>query len=102
VVDLQAVLENTRRLLRPGGCLIASEYFRQRPAKFLHIEFFPITLHGYNKAKIVPGYRETRGYITLAEWRNALTNAGFPRQIFSPDPADQPEWPIGGFVAFVD
>ncbi|MFZ5637348.1 MAG: methyltransferase domain-containing protein [Pseudomonadota bacterium] len=99
VVDLRAALLGLGRLLSPGGWLVMTENFRQRPRDFMCVELFPMTFHGYNRARLQPGVRESSGFMTLADWRASLAEAGFGDPHVFPDPQYHPRWPMGALVA---
>lgn len=99
VVDLQATLEGLGRLLTADGWLAMTENFRQPPGDFMFIEIFPMTFHSYNKARLRPGTRESRGFMTLPEWRASLAAAGFGEVHVFPDPQHHRRWPMGSIVA---
>lgn len=99
VTDLRATLAQFRRMLRPGGILVFTMSYRQRPRDFFPFEFMQSSLGSYHHARLEPGYREQTGYLTLREWRASLDRAGFaPIEVY-PAPADHHRWPFGGIVA---
>jgi SAM-dependent methyltransferase len=101
VLDLRTVLEGLGRVLASGGWLAMTENFRQRPRDFMCVELFPMTFHGYNRARLRPGIRDNRGFMTLAEWRASFAEAGFQAPCVFPDPEHHPRWPMGALVAVV-
>lgn len=100
VADLHGVLTTFRDMLRPGGILVFTMAYRQRPALFFPVEMLQSTLHSYYRAKLDPPRRVNYGYPTLEEWQRSLRDAGFAEHHIYPEPERHPELLLGGIVAF--
>jgi SAM-dependent methyltransferase len=100
VANLHDLLLTLRNMLRPGGLLVFTMAFRQRPALFFPAEMLQSTLHSYYRAKLDPPRRINCGYLTLEEWQRSLADAGFTEYHVHPDPDRHPALLFGGIVAF--
>ncbi|WP_394826132.1 class I SAM-dependent methyltransferase [Pendulispora albinea] len=100
LMNLHDVLVTFRKMLKPGGILIFTMAYRQRPSVFFPAEILQSTLHSYYRAKLDPPRRIHYGYLTLEEWQLSLRDAGFVDYHVYPEPERHPELPLGGIVAF--
>jgi SAM-dependent methyltransferase len=100
VADLNDTLGHLHRILKPGGVLIFSMFFRTRPRDFFYFEYMHSTFQSYYRGIIDPGYRDHIGYLTTAEWEKCLKRAGFDRYEVYPSPEDHVRWPCGGMIAY--
>lgn len=83
--DLDAVLKNTRELLRPGGYLLLLEGTRATPWMWATVAFLE-ALNAYTDKRAESGewILETR------EWSQALASAGFEDAMIYPDEGSRP------------
>jgi SAM-dependent methyltransferase len=100
VANLHDLLTMFRKMLKPGGILVFTMAYRQRPALFFPAEMLQSTLHSYYRAKLDPPRRVNYGYLTLEEWKLSLRDAGFEEYHVYPEPERHPELLFGGIVAF--
>ncbi|MDH4120644.1 MAG: class I SAM-dependent methyltransferase [Deltaproteobacteria bacterium] len=100
VTDFGYTLNKFHSMLKPGGSLIVTMAFRQRPRDFFMFEFMQSSFHSYFNAKLEPGFRETYGWLTAGDWERSLKRAGFSRIDFYPEEQDMPTWVFGGLVAW--
>jgi len=100
VANLHDLLITFRKMLRPGGILVFTMAYRQRPAVFFPAEMLQSTLHSYYRAKLDPPRRVNCGYLTIEEWKLSLRDAGFEEHHVYPEVEHHPELLFGGIVAF--
>lgn len=100
VANLRELLSTFRRMLRPGGIMVFTMAYRQRPALFFPAEMLQCTLHSYYRAHLTPPLRVNCGYLTIEEWTLSLREAGFEEFHVYPETEQHEEFLFGGIVAF--
>ena len=83
--DLGATLTRIRRALRPGGVAIFSECVRPFPGQPIYVEFVFNFLENFTGVATDPRTRPNHGFLTPANWRDALADAGFEKPEILPD-----------------
>ena len=74
---LAPCLSALRRLLRPGGALVAGELIRPTPDAPVHLELPFTLLEDYRRTPSDDGLRVRPGFVSAQGWRRALAEAGF-------------------------
>jgi SAM-dependent methyltransferase len=85
--DLAFTLGEARRALAPGGRLVMSECVRPVPGRTLYPEFIFNLMETFRAPRLHPGYRPNGGFLTPAQWTEALQTAGFEDVRVLPDVA---------------
>ncbi|HUK14651.1 MAG TPA: class I SAM-dependent methyltransferase [Thermoanaerobaculaceae bacterium] len=70
-------LSGLRRLLRPGGVLVAGELIRPAPDAPVHLELPFTLLEDYRRTPSDDGLRARPGFVSAQGWLRALAEAGF-------------------------
>jgi SAM-dependent methyltransferase len=83
--DLGATLGFIREVVKPGGTVIFSECVRPRAGQPIYIEYIFNFLENFVHVSLDPETRPTHGFLTPANWRAALTKAGFEKVHILPD-----------------
>jgi SAM-dependent methyltransferase len=83
--DLDATLRQIRGVLRPGGAAVFSECVRPFPGQPIYVEFVFNFLENFTGVATDPATRPNHGFLTPANWRDALAAAGFERPEILPD-----------------
>jgi SAM-dependent methyltransferase len=83
--DLGATLRQIRGALRPGGAAVFSECVRPFPGQPIYVEFVFNFLENFTGVATDPRTRPNHGFLTPANWRDALADAGFERPEILPD-----------------
>jgi len=83
--DLAFTLGEIQRTLRPGGQLIVSECVRPAAGHTLYPEFVFNLLETFRAPRLHPGYRPNGGFLTPAQWTDAVDAAGFVNIRLLPD-----------------
>jgi len=83
--DLDATLRRIRGVLRPGGAAVFSECVRPFPDQPIYVEFVFNFLENFTGVATDPATRPNHGFLTPANWRDALAAAGFERPEILPD-----------------
>ncbi|HEY2797327.1 MAG TPA: class I SAM-dependent methyltransferase [Thermoanaerobaculia bacterium] len=83
--DLQATLARIRAALRPGGRAIFSECVRPFPEQPIYVEFVFNFLENFTGVVTDARTRPNHGFLTPANWRDALRAAGFESPEILPD-----------------
>jgi SAM-dependent methyltransferase len=83
--DLDATLRRIRGVLRPGGAAVFSECVRPFPGQPIYVEFVFNFLQNFTGVATDPATRPNHGFLTPANWRDALAAAGFERPEILPD-----------------
>jgi SAM-dependent methyltransferase len=101
--DLGATLERIRGALRPGGRAVFSECVRPVAGQPIYVEYIFNFLRNFVEVVTDPETRPTHGFLTPANWRAALTRAGFDAVEIVPDvealARDFPSFFVGAIVA---
>ena len=85
--DLLATLAELRRVLAPGGLLVAGEALRPATGAAVPIELVFRLLDGYRDVVLDPTLRPEPGFLTPEQWRGLLEQAGFAGVEVVPDHA---------------
>lgn len=83
--DLDATLRRIREALRPGGAAVFSECVRPFPGQPIYVEFVFNFLENFTGVATDPATRPNHGFLTPANWRDALAAAGFEDPAILPD-----------------
>jgi SAM-dependent methyltransferase len=83
--DLQATLARIRAALRPGGRAVFSECVRPFPEQPIYVEFVFNFLENFTGVVTDARTRPNHGFLTPANWRDALRAAGFESPEILPD-----------------
>jgi SAM-dependent methyltransferase len=83
--DLRATLRRIRDALRPGGAAVFSECVRPFAGQPIYVEFVFNFLENFTGVATDPRTRPSHGFLTPANWRDALVDAGFERPEILPD-----------------
>jgi SAM-dependent methyltransferase len=83
--DLHATLRRIRAALKPGGAAVFSECVRPFPGQPIYVEFVFNFLENFTGVVTDPATRPNHGFLTPANWRDALAAAGFERPEILPD-----------------
>jgi len=83
--DLQATLARIRGTLRPGGLAVFSECVRPFPEQPIYVEFVFNFLENFTGVVTDARTRPNHGFLTPANWRDALRAAGFEAPEILPD-----------------
>jgi SAM-dependent methyltransferase len=83
--DLQATLARIREALRPGGVAVFSECVRPFPEQPIYVEFVFNFLENFTGVVTDARTRPNHGFLTPANWRDALGAAGFESPEILPD-----------------
>jgi SAM-dependent methyltransferase len=83
--DLLFTLEEARSALAPTGWLVIGECLRPYPNQPIYPELMFQILESFTDVRIDPVFRPNPGFLTAAEWVNALGCAGFERAEVAPD-----------------
>jgi SAM-dependent methyltransferase len=83
--DLQATLARIRGALRPGGRAVFSECVRPFPEQPIYVEFVFNFLENFTGVVTDARTRPNHGFLTPANWRDALRAAGFEAPEILPD-----------------
>ena len=83
--DLDATLRRIRDALRPGGAAVFSECVRPFPGQPIYVEFVFNFLENFTGVATDPATRPNHGFLTPANWRDALAAAGFEDPGILPD-----------------
>ena len=83
--NLGATLHRIRDSLRPGGAAVFSECVRPFPGQPIYVEFVFNFLENFTGVATDPKTRPNHGFLTPANWRDALADAGFERPEILPD-----------------
>jgi SAM-dependent methyltransferase len=101
--DLSKTLGFIREVIKPGGSVVLSECVRPRAGQPIYVEFIFNFLENFVHVVTDPEIRPTHGFLTPANWRAALTRAGFERVGLLPDvealAADYPSFFVGAITA---
>jgi SAM-dependent methyltransferase len=102
--DLDFVINEAARALRPGGAVIVSECIR--PTKLsrpIHAEIIFDHLDSFTDVATDPVKRPTHGFLTPAAWRATFEAAGLPDVTVLPDvdaiAEKYPDFVVGAVVA---
>ena len=82
--DLGPSLARILEVLEPGGLLVLGECVRPRPGEPIYTEFLFAFLESYRSVPLGP-LRSTSGFLTVREWRENLSAAGFTEVSVVPD-----------------
>jgi SAM-dependent methyltransferase len=83
--DLGAVLARIRSTLRPGGAAVFSECIRPTPGQPIYVEFVFNFLENFTGVTTDAATRPNHGFLTPANWRDALRASGFDAPEILPD-----------------
>jgi SAM-dependent methyltransferase len=83
--DLAGALGRARRLLAPGGWLVAGECLRLFPRQTIAVELVFQQLRGFTRVALDPELRPAHGFLAPADWRRAFAAAGFDGVAVVPD-----------------
>ena len=83
--DLQATLARIHGTLRPGGLAVFSECVRPFPEQPIYVEFVFNFLENFTGVVTDARTRPNHGFLTPANWRDALRAAGFEAPEILPD-----------------
>jgi SAM-dependent methyltransferase len=83
--DLAFTLGEIRRVLEPGGRLVASEGVRPTEGHTMYPEFVFNLLETFRAPRLHPVYRPNGGFLTIEQWRAALETTGFKDVRAMPD-----------------
>ena len=83
--SLDATLRRIRAALKPGGAAVFSECVRPFPGQPIYVEFVFNFLENFTGVVTDPATRPNHGFLTPANWRDALAAAGFERPEILPD-----------------
>lgn len=101
--DLGATLRFVREVLKPGGAAIFSECVRPKPNQPIYVEYAFNFLENFVNVVKDPVTRPTHGFLTPANWRAALSRAGFEKIEILPDveelAKDFPKFFVGAITA---
>lgn len=101
--DLSATLRGVFDGLTPGGAAVFSECVRPKPGQPIYVEFIFNFLENFVQVVTDPETRPTHGFLTPANWRAALSRAGFERIEILPDvdalARDYPSFFVGAITA---
>ena len=101
--DLAATLGFIREVLKPGGSAVFSECVRPRPNQPIYVEYAFNFLENFVNVVKDPDTRPTHGFLTPANWRAALSRAGFEKIEILPDveklAKDFPKFFVGAITA---
>lgn len=83
--DLSYSLGQARERLAPDGWLVLGECLRPRLHQPIYTELMFQILNSYTEVKTDPDTRPNPGFLTAAQWRRALAQAGFAEVEIIPD-----------------
>jgi SAM-dependent methyltransferase len=83
--DLDAVLQQARTALVPGGWLVVGEGMRPAAERVVGAEFPFRLLESFTDVRLDPATRPTPGFLTAEHWLGALSRAGFEDVAVEPD-----------------
>ncbi len=83
--DLGTVLARIREVLKPGGAAIFSECVRPFLGQPIYVEFVFNFLENFTGVATDAATRPNHGFLTPANWRDALRAAGFEAPEILPD-----------------
>jgi SAM-dependent methyltransferase len=101
--DLGKTLAFIHEAVKPGGAVVFSECVRPRAGQPIYVEFAFNFLDNFVDVVTDPEIRPTHGFLTPANWRAALSRAGFDRVEILPDvealARDYPSFFVGAITA---
>jgi SAM-dependent methyltransferase len=101
--DLAATLGEIRAALAPGGALVFAECVRPAPGGAVHAEIAFNLLDAFRAPRLEARWRPTGGFLTVAQWTDALHANGFGRVEVMPDVdairAHYPSFVVAAFTA---
>jgi SAM-dependent methyltransferase len=105
--DLDFVITEAARALKPGGAVVVSECVRPTElARPIHAEIIFDFLDSFTDVTTDPVKRPTHGFLTPAAWRATFEAAGLPAVTVLPDvdaiAQQYPDFVVGAIVARAD
>lgn len=102
--DLDFVLREAKRAVKPGGLVVVSECVRPtKSTNPVYVEFVFDFLSSFTNVKTHPTRRPTHGFLTPAAWRASFSDAGFTSVEVMPDvdaiAEKYPRFVVGAVVA---
>jgi SAM-dependent methyltransferase len=102
--DLDFVLAEAARAIRPGGAVVVSECMRPTGStRPIYVEFVFDFLESFTNVKTEPERRPVHGFLTPLAWRRSFAAAGLPNVEVLPDvdaiAARYPRFFVGAVIA---